>query len=95
LPDRRRVAPEVLVAVNPDFPEGNIIPTGRAMDVQPHFPRVGPPARDMRISADLLTLEVLPALAECLVAMVPDPVGHLRKREVPLPEGTTINLSER
>jgi len=92
--DRRRVAPEVLVSVNPDLPKGNIIPTGRAMDVQPHFPRVGPPARDMRISADLLALEVLPALAECLVAMVSDPVGHLGKRDISLPEGTTIYLSE-
>jgi len=94
LPDGRRVAPEVQVAVNPDLPEGNIIPTGRAMDVQPHFAGVCPPAGDMRVSADLLALEVLSTLAECLVAMVPDPAGHLGKREVSLPEGTTLYLSE-
>jgi len=94
LPDGRRVASEVLITVNPDLPEGNIIPTIRAMDVQPHLPRVCPPAGDMGVSADLLALEVLPTLTKCLVAMVPDPAGHLGKREVSLPEGTTLYLSE-
>jgi len=94
LPAGWRGDPEVLVPVNPDFPERHIIAAGWTMNIQPHLPRVSPPTGDVGVSADILAAEVLATFALCPLAVVPDPIGHFRKQEISLPRVLTLHLME-